>query len=133
VAEAPHRLTTSNELLPKISSVSPILPRQDQMIIVTGSGFGIHVPYENADNPFIAVRNNTAGWAAGRIIAENWDEVTLNVKSWQTDRIVISGFSGAYGSGNWKLTPGDEIEIAVWNAQTSNGPALYRLKVSETK
>jgi hypothetical protein len=131
--ELPHRLTTSNDVPPKITSVSPILPQRDQRIIITGSGFGLHVPYENADNPFIAVRNDTAGWAAGRIIAENWDAVTLNVESWRTDRIVISGFSGAYGSGKWKLTSGDEIEIAVWNPQSANGPALYRLKVSRAK
>jgi hypothetical protein len=63
------------------------------------------------------------------MIPQNWDEVTLDVKSWKDNKIVITGFSGAYGSGNWKLAPGDEIEIAVWNPQSGLGPALYRLKV----
>lgn len=113
-----------------ITSVSPILPQRNQTIVIRGSGFGLHTGYSNADIPFIAIRDKTAGWAAGRIIPQNWDEVTLDVKSWQDKQIVIRGFSGAYGVGNWELAPGDEIEIAVWNPQSGVGPALYRLTVA---
>jgi hypothetical protein len=114
----------------EITAVSPILPAQNQTIVIHGSGFGLHTPYRNADTAFIAIRDKTAGWAAGRIIPQNWDEVTLNVESWEDAQIVITGFSGAYGSREWRLTTGDEIEIAVWNPQTSHGPALYHATVS---
>ncbi len=114
----------------EISSVSPILPQRDQSIVIRGRGFGLHTSYTNADSPFIAIRDNTLRWAAGRIIPQNWDEVTLSVKSWEDTQIVLSGFSGAYGSGDWKLNPGDQIEVAVWNPQSGRGPALYHLTVS---
>lgn len=112
-----------------ITSVSPILARSDQTIVIRGSGFGLYTRYSNADIPFIAIRDKTAGWAAGRIIPQNWDKVTLNVKSWDDTEIVIAGFSGAYGDGNWRLARGDEIEVAVWNPQSGVGPALYRIRV----
>jgi len=115
---------------PKIISVSPILPLRDQAIVIKGSGFGLHTPYRNADTPFIAIRDKTAQWAAGRIIPQNWDAVTLDLRAWQDTQIDISGFSGAYGSGHWQLAKGDEIEIAVWNPQSGRGPAVYQLTVS---
>jgi hypothetical protein len=54
----------------------------------------------------------------------------LDVKGWQDTQIEISGFSGAYDTGQWQLAKGDEIEIAVWNPQSGHGPALYHLTVS---
>ncbi len=123
-------LVTSPEREPKIISVSPVLPLRDQAIVIKGSGFGLHTPYRNTDTPFIAIRDKTAQWAAGRIIPQNWDAVTLDVKAWQDTQIEISGFSGAYGSGHWQLAKGDEIEIAVWNPQSGRGPAVYQLTVS---
>lgn len=123
-------LTKSPEAPPRVVSVSAILPQRAQTIIIKGGGFGLHTPYKDGDVPFIAIRDKTAGWAAGRMIPQNWDEVTLNVDSWQDDQIVITGFSGAYGSSEWKLSPGDEIEIAVWNPQSAYGPAIYHLTVS---
>jgi hypothetical protein len=115
---------------PRISSISPILPEANQSIVIEGSGFGLFVPYQNSDTPFIAIRDKSAGWAAGRLIAQNWDEITLNVKSWHDKQIVVSGFSGAYGSGAWKLSPGDQIEVAIWNPESASGPAIYHLVVS---
>jgi hypothetical protein len=122
--------TTSNETPPRIVAVSQILPKRDQLITIKGSGFGLHMPYKDADTPFIAIRDKTAGWAAGRIIPQNWDEITLSLDSWQDNQIVISGFSGAYGTGQWMLAPGDEVEIAIWNPQSGIGPAVYRQIVS---
>ncbi len=123
-------LVTSPEREPKIISVSPVLPLRDQAIVIKGSGFGLHTPYRNTDTPFIAIRDKTAQWAAGRIIPQNWDAVTLDVKAWQDTQIEISGFSGEYGSAHWRLAKGDEIEIAVWNPQSGRGPAVYQLTVS---
>jgi hypothetical protein len=130
-----HRSGEASEMTriegpPEISSVSPILPQRDQTVLIRGQGFGLHTRYINADTPYIAVRDKTAQWSAGRIVPQNWDEVTLNLKSWDDKEIVVSGFSGAYGSQNWKLSYGDEIEIAVWNPQSGRGPALYHLTVS---
>ena len=114
-----------------ISSVSPLLPLGDQQIVIRGSGFGLHVPYRNTDSPFIAIRDKTAGWSAGRIIPQNWDEIMLDVQSWDDKQIVIRRFSGAYGSSGWKLNAGDDIEVAVWNPQSGRGPALYHLRITD--
>ena len=122
--------TSSAEGPPEIMSVSPILPKQVQIIVIEGQGFGLHTPYTNTDIPFVAVRDKTRDWSAGRIIPQNWDKVTLDVESWGDKRIVISGFSGEYGLGDWKLASGDEIEVAVWNPQSGRGAATYRLRVS---
>jgi hypothetical protein len=127
--EQPSSIPPSVER-PRISSISRILPEANQSIVIEGSGFGSFVPYQDSDTPFIAIRDKSAGWAAGRIIAQNWDEITLNVKSWHDKEIVVSGFSGAYGSGAWKLSPGDQIEVAIWNPESASGPALYHLVVS---
>jgi hypothetical protein len=113
-----------------ISFVSPILPQPNQTIAIRGTGFGMHTPYKCTDSPFLAFRDHTARWAAGRIIPQNWDEVTLDVRSWEDTQIVLSGFSGSYGLNGWTLSSGDEVEIAVWNPQSGRGPAVYHLTVS---
>jgi excisionase family DNA binding protein len=113
---------------PEISSVTPILPRPDQTIIIKGHDLGWYTAFNALDTPFLAIRNNTAHWAAGRIIDLNPDDVTLSVAKWDDSEIVITGFSGKYGQGNWKLQPGDEIEVAVWNPQTGAGPGIFHLK-----
>lgn len=114
----------------EITSVSPIGPQPKQPITIHGTGFGLHTPFRNTDCPYIAVRDQTRHWSAGRLIPQNWDEVTVDVAVWNDTEIVISGFSGAYGAGDWKLVPGDHIEVAVWNPQSGCGPALYELSVS---
>jgi hypothetical protein len=124
------RSSMASEVPPEISSVSRILPQSAQNMVIRGSGFGFYTRYENLDIPFIAVRDKSAGWSAGRTIPQNADQVTLSVRSWDDKQIIVSGFSGAFGSGRWKFAPGDEIEIAVWNPQSGHGPALYHLTVS---
>lgn len=115
---------------PAITSVSAIQATANQVIIIKGHSLGIHTYYANGDTPFIAIRDQTARWAAGRTIPENWDEVTLNVASWSDSEIVVTGFAGAYGQHWWQLNSGDEIEVAIWNPQTRQGPALYHLTVA---
>ena len=116
--------------VPFISSVSAIAPRPDQVIVIKGHALGSYTYYANGDTPFIAIRDKTARWAAGRIMPQNWDEVTLNVADWTDTEVVVTGFAGAYGQHWWKLNPGDQIEVAVWNPQTNAGPALYELKIA---
>lgn len=115
---------------PEISSVTPILPQERQRIVIRGRGFGLHVPYFRTDSPQLAIRDLTSHWAAGRIIPQNWDEVMVDVESWTDTEIVLGGFSGDYGANGWKLTTGDNLEVAVWNPQSGIGPGLYHLSVT---
>jgi DNA-binding winged helix-turn-helix (wHTH) protein len=117
----------------EIASVTPIYPLARQRIVIRGRGFGLHVPYARTDSPYLAVRDQSAHWAAGRVIPWNWDEVMLDVESWTDTELVISGFSGDYGRNGWKLSAGDRLEIAVWNPQSGAGPTLCRVRVTAGK
>lgn len=115
---------------PVITYVSPIRARPDQTIIIRGHSFGKFAPYHDTDSPYLAIRNNTVHWAAGRIMVRNFDAVMLTVIRWTDSEIVVTGFTGKYGHGAWKLNSGDAIEVAVWNPQTGAGPAKYHLRVT---
>jgi DNA-binding winged helix-turn-helix (wHTH) protein len=121
--------TTNVEYEPNINSVTAILPQARQRIVIKGRGFGLHVPYVHTDSPYLAIRDLTGGWAAGRMIPQNQDNVTIDVGSWTDTEIVISGFSGEYGKGDWRLAAGDDVEVAIWNPQSGVGPTLYRITV----
>jgi len=114
-------------LEPHITSVTPILPRPDQMIIIKGRDFGWYTAFDGLDSPFLAIRDITGKWAAGRIIDRNQDDVTLSVAKWSDSEIVITRLSGKYGQQNWKLQLGDGIDIAVWNPQTGAGPGIFHV------
>jgi thiol-disulfide isomerase/thioredoxin len=116
---------------PLIASVTAILPQPGQTIAIRGSGFGTHPPYQNQDTAYLAIRDKTAHWAAGRATAENWDAVSLNVARWTDSEILVTGLAGSYGANGWKLNPGDEIEVAVWNPETGVGPSTYTLFVAQ--
>ena len=115
--------------VPQISSVSPIIAQARQRIVIRGRGFGLHVPYSHSDSPFLAIRDETGDWAAGRMVPHNWDEVMLDVESWANDEIVLTGFSGEYGLKGWKLTLGDKLEVRIWNPESGLGPARFLLVV----
>jgi DNA-binding winged helix-turn-helix (wHTH) protein len=115
---------------PVITLVTPILPQPNQTIVIQGRGLGSYTNFTALDTPYLAIRDQTAHWAAGRIMDRNWDETTLSVARWLNSEIIITGFYGTYGQNGWKLSPGDKIEVAVWNPQTGAGPALFHLKVS---
>jgi|GEM_PF-4582910 len=69
--------------VPRITSVTPIIPTATQTIIITGEGFGSHPPYVGQNTPYIAFHDNTnatrAWWEAGHVTPTNWDAITLNV------------------------------------------------------
>ncbi len=117
--------STRGDGVPRIFSVSAIVPLSRQKIVIRGRGFGLHVPFSRTDSPHLAVRDKTHDWAAGRIIAQNTDEVMVDVERWTDDEIVISGFSGDYGKKGWTFVEGDRVEIAVWNPQSGAGPATF--------
>lgn len=131
-AKAPAS-TTNVEYEPRIDSVTAIMPQARQRIVITGRGFGLHVPYVHTDSPYLAIRDLSAHWAAGRIVPHNSDEVMLDVDRWTDTEIVVSGFSGDYGLNGWRLSAGDELEVAIWNPQSGAGPALFRLTVSASR
>jgi len=107
---------------PVITKVSKISTQQYQTIVITGSGFGTHKPY-TGDSDYISLEDQTAkpGWQAG--YKPYNDTVTLIVHEWEDSRIILGGFSGAWGQYNYTLAKGDSEQIEVWNPQSGSGPA----------
>jgi hypothetical protein len=107
---------------PVITSVSKISTQQYQTIVITGSGFGTHKPY-TGDSNYISLEDQTAtpGWQAGYQPFN--DTVTLIVHQWEDTKIILGGFSGAWGQFNYILTIGDSEQVEVWNPQSGSGPA----------
>jgi hypothetical protein len=112
---------------PLIQSVSPILPRPDQKIVITGTGFGQLAPYIG-NSAYIQLSDAT-GWSAGSTRDAGGDSVTLAISSWTDTEIALDGLRGYYGRNNWTLNPGDRVQVRVWNAQTNAGPATFTLAV----
>jgi hypothetical protein len=111
---------------PAITSVSTILPQQTQTITISGAGFGSQAPY-TGDSSYIDLVDSTGtSWYAGH----TGNTVTLAVSSWSDTQIVLTGFSGNYGSYGYCIRPGDQLSVKVWNAQTGDGPAVYPITAS---
>ncbi len=108
--------------VPLITSVSPIHATKTQDIIISGRGFGHFTRFSALDSPFLAICNDTAHWAGGRIQPDNADQVTVSIGVWTDSHIVIEGFAGDYGLRNWKLHVGDKIRLRVWNPQAPLAP-----------
>jgi hypothetical protein len=123
---------------PEITSFSAISTQQTQTIAITGSGFGTQGPYAG-NSLYIEFFDFTAGWAAGYsgpcynghvyYGGTCSDAVNLVVQSWTDSKIVLGGFSGAWGSNGWTLANGDQAQISVWNAQSGSGPASVTITV----
>jgi protein involved in polysaccharide export with SLBB domain len=110
---------------PKITSVSAILPQQTQTITITGSGFGTQSAYTGDSSDILFADPTGTAWYAG----DSRDAVSLSVTSWSDTQIVLSGFTGQYGTDGMCIKPGDQVYFKVWNAQTGSGPAYYPLTV----
>ncbi len=119
-----HRAGTG----PSITKVSKIKAEQYQKIVISGSGFGTMKPYDG-DSDYLQILDTTGGWSAGLLNSTQDDTVTLDVSSWDDNKIVITGFTGGYGESNWTLKKDDHLKINVWNAQTHNGPGTADKKV----
>ena len=112
---------------PTITSVSLITAEQYQTITIKGTGFGKHAPY-TGDSDYISffdLRTNPPGWQAG--YSGYNDTITLIVNSWSNTKIVLGGFSGAWGEAGFDYTlgVGDPVEVQVWNPQTGAGPSNF--------
>jgi hypothetical protein len=112
---------------PIITSVSKISTEQYQTIVIKGSGFGHHAHY-TGDSNYIALNDVTkGGWQAG--YSGFNDTVTLIVNKWEDSKIILGGFSGAWGQSDWTLNKGDSEQVEVWNAQSGSGPATMTVTV----
>jgi hypothetical protein len=98
-----------------------------QSITITGAGFGNQAAY-TGDSNYITLADTTGNpWYAG----QTGNGVTLAVSSWTDSQIVLSGFSGSYGTSHC-IRPGDHLTVSVWNAQTGVGPAVYPIVATGT-
>lgn len=111
---------------PTITSISKITTQQFQTIMIKGSGFGTQSPY-TGDSNYISLLDETKKWQAG--YAPYNDTVTLIVMQWADSRIVLGGFSGAWGTFNYTLGKGDKEQVEVWNAQSGAGPATKYVRI----
>jgi hypothetical protein len=117
---------------PEIKTISKITTQKLQTITITGTGFGTHAPY-TGNSDFISFLDTTKKWQAGYegclLGFCTTDTVTLIVHSWTNTKIVVGGFSGAWGTHNFTLARGNSEEISIFNPQTSAGPATKTVKV----
>ena len=130
ILNVPAEERNMHDTSPRITSVTPIIPQPDQIIIIDGQGLGTHSPFTDQNTPCLAIRDKTGGWEAGLSTPRKTDAVTLSSALWVDNEIIVTAFAGKYGAGNPKLNPGDHIEVAVWNAQSGAGPATYDLTVN---
>jgi len=123
---------------PQIKKVSGITTQQFQTITITGSGFGTQAPY-TGDSDYISVWDRTpdpgfqAGYDGCLMGFCTTDTVTLIVNSWTNTKIVLGGFSGQWGMFGYVLNKGDSVQIDVFDAQTSAGPAQVTVTVAGEK
>jgi len=116
--------SNSNANEQRIDGVSTVLPQKMQTIIITGVGLGRKSAY-TGNSDFLQVSDLTRNWDGGWSKDPGTDKVGLEVTSWTDTKIVIEGFTGEYGAGQWSLGEGDKIRFRVWNPQTGQGPAIY--------
>jgi hypothetical protein len=118
---------------PEIKSISKISTQQYQTITITGTGFGTHESY-TGDSDYISFLEKTspgfqAGYEGCLLGFCTTDTVTLIVHEWTDTKIVVGGFSGAWGTHGYTLKKGDSEQISVFNPQTSEGPAQKTVTV----
>lgn len=109
---------------PNISSITPILAQQNQVITIAGTGFG-NAPPSALVSGNLRITDNTSGWSAGYIGGGISDMAGVNISSWTDTEIVLTGFTGSYGQGTWSLQPGDQLQIQVWNPQSGGSATVY--------
>ena len=111
LASVPCRAQEAPEASPVVKSLSTVTAEQYQTITIKGTGFGTMAPY-TGDSYYISffdLRTSPPGWQAG-YTGYN-DTITLIVNSWTNTKIVLGGFSGAWGESgyDYTLSVGDPI------------------------
>lgn len=79
---------------------------QHPTITMTGNGFS-GAAY-NGDSSYFQFNDNTRSWQGGY----GTNGVTVDITSWSTTQVVLSGFGGAYG-GSYVFDPGDTFTIGI--------------------
>jgi len=125
---------------PTISSVgfSSLGTPADLHIVVNGDGFGPAprvLPYSGDLSSFYfwdgraRCGSSTAFTAGGRYFGDApADAVTLRYRSWTNTKIVIAGFTGAYGTGCSEVRTGDPVAVSVWNSADGSDTGLQTAK-----
>jgi len=132
---------TSQSQITRIDNVSPIYDEANQTIVIRGHGFGsrprtIRMDHVSGGVDTIAGSNQTSlvivnlgegshRWTAGRASEVNSCEISVRLEDWSDSQIVISGFSGPFGSGcgeKYQFAPGDRLEVDVFGPLNQCGP-----------
>jgi hypothetical protein len=121
-------LVSANAAAPVITSVVASGSGQTLILTINGSGFGPAPPGlgPNINTPYLIINDYNAAapgsdgypWNAGFCGQTSCDGVTANYQSWSDGQIVISGFAGDYGQGDYVANPKDALCVGVW-ASTS--------------
>lgn len=106
--------------------------------VIIGNCFGTATPWTAADRSYLRISDlGLNGALPNSIWNACWtgdpatDGVTCNVTEWIPNRIVVNGFTGAYGQG-YVVTSGEHLAFQVWNAQTGTGPAVFTIEYRTT-
>lgn len=87
---------------------------RDMRIGIKGFGFGtspVAMPYTGLFHFHFGDNAVGHGLEAGN----NGDAISLRYRSWDDNEIIIDGFAGSYGVGTWWMSPGDPVNIIVFN------------------
>ena len=125
----------------RIESVSPIYAETTQTVVIRGLGFGSKPrtirmdaasggvdTFAGSNQTSLVITNLGEGshrWTAGRASEVNSCEISVRLDEWSDSQIVISGFSGPFGSGcgeKYQITAGDRLEIGVFGPLNQCGP-----------
>jgi hypothetical protein len=104
-----------------VTAVSPVIAKQYQTIIITGQDLGTQYSYKG-NSAYVEFTDITKNWSAGY----KTDLVTLGIEYWSDTKIVLSGFYGYYGSGDWVINIGDNFSVNIWNPQTGSEALVYQ-------
>jgi hypothetical protein len=118
--------------VPHIGSIAVSGSGQSLTLTISGSGFGAapDVVGQNTNSPYFVFTDYNADapgtngfpWNAGFCGANDCDGVTIGYVSWTDSQIVVSGFGGDYGDGNWVSNPSDAYCVGIWpSTSSSNG------------
>jgi len=123
-----------------VERVSPIYAMKTQGIIIDGEGFGpppktiLLTPeggvdtYAESYSTSMRIDNLGEGphhWIAGRGGPLNYCDISVKLASWTDSRIVLTGFDGPLGTSctdQYRIAPGDKLQIVIWGPQNRCGP-----------
>ena len=132
---------TGDSPITRIDSVSPIHAETTQTVIIRGHGFGSRPKtirmdaasggvdtFAGSNQTSLVITNLGEGshrWTAGRASEVNSCEISVRLDEWSDSQIVVSGFSGPFGSGcgeKYQIAAGDRLEIGVFGPLNQCGP-----------